>query len=60
MIRPLPTGETGTSYSFVEGGSQGSRDVAGSRAATAVPASICPLPSSKATAYLAETSVGTA
>ena len=58
MIRPLPTGETGTSYSF-GCAAQGSNCVAGLRGGTELPASMRLLPSSSATAYLAETSAGT-
>ena len=58
ITSPLPTGETGTSYSF-GCAAQGSSWVAGLRAGTELPASTRPLPSSRATAYLAETSVGT-
>ena len=58
MIRPLPTGDTGTSYSLACA-AHGSSCVAGLRGGTDVPASRRLLPSSSATAYLAETSAGT-
>ena len=58
MMSPLPTGETGTSYSF-DCAAHGTSCVAGLRGGTELPASTRLLPSSSATAYLAETSAGT-
>ena len=59
MIRPLPTGETGTSYSF-GCAAHGSSWLGPLRGGTELPAMIRFLPSSRATAYFADTSAGTA
>ena len=58
-IRPLPTGDTGTSSSFTWL-AQGIRPMLLLRAGIVRPARRLPLLSSSATAYLADSSVGTA